>query len=103
MLARERANFLWKWSKRAKELSNDEQRLHASLVPHLQHLLGGKRLLLLKEVLEDLEYQDRSLVEEISNGFTLHGWMTESNVFPKETKRPEYTVEIVQSMAKQNA
>ena len=26
--------------------------------------------------------------------------MTESNVFPKETKRPEYTIDMVKSMAK---
>ena len=92
--------FLWKWSKRAKELNSEEMEFHKGLAPHLQHLLKGKRLLLLKEVLEDLGYPDHSLVDEISNGFTLHGWMTESNVFPKETKRPEYTVDMVRNMAK---
>ena len=91
---------MWKWSKRAKELEVDERRLHADLPPHLQHILKGKRLLLLKEVLEDLQYPDQSLVDEIASGFTLHGWMTESNVFPKETKRPEYNVDLVRSMAK---
>ena len=99
-LTKERANFLWKWSRRAKELEADESKLHAGLPTHLQHLLKGKRLLLLKEVLEDLQYPDRELVNEIANGFTLHGWMTESNVFPKETKRPEYDIELVKSMAK---
>ena len=100
VLTKERASFLWKWSKRAKELEVDERRLHADLPPHLQHILKGKRLLLLKEVLEDLQYPDQSLVDEIASGFTLHGWMTESNVFPKETKRPEYNVDLVRSMAK---
>lgn len=99
-LTKERASFLWKWSRRAKELEADESKLHAGLPPHLQHLLKGKRLLLLKEVLEDLQYPDRELVDEIANGFTLHGWMTESNVFPKETKRPEYDIDLVKSMAK---
>ena len=100
VLTKERASFLWKWSKRAKELEADERKLHADLPPHLQHILKGKRLLLLKEVLEDLQYPDQSLVDEIASGFTLHGWMTESNVFPKETKRPEYNVDLVRSMAK---
>jgi len=99
-LTKERASFLWKWSKRAKELDSEERKLHAGLPPHLQHILKGKRLLLLKEVLEDLQYPDRSLVDEIASGFTLHGWMTESNVFPKETKRPEYNIDLVKSMAK---
>ena len=100
LLAKERASCLWKWSKRAKELNSEEMKFHKGLAPHLQHLLKGKRLLLLKEVLEDLGYPDHSLVDEIASGFTLHGWMTESNVFPKETKRPEYTVDMVRNMAK---
>ena len=56
-------------AKRAKELEADERKLHADLPPHLQHILKGKRLLLLKEVLEDLQYPDQSLVDEIASGF----------------------------------
>jgi hypothetical protein len=83
-LAKERAVFLWKWSNGAKALAEDERRLHASLHPHLQHLLRGKRLFLLREVLTSLKYPDSTLVDEISSGFTLHGWMQESNIFPKQ-------------------
>jgi hypothetical protein len=99
-LTKERSAFLWKWSNRAKELMEEEKRLHASLQPHLQQLLRGKRLLLLKEVLVSLNYPDSTLVDEISSGFTLHGWMQESNVFPKDLKRPEYSLEMVRNMAK---
>ena len=99
-LTKERANFLWKWSSRAKELAEDERRLHENMPEHLQQLLSGKRLLLMKEVLEDLKYPDTSLFDEITQGFTLHGWMTESGVFPRETKRPEYTIDMVKNMAK---
>ena len=80
-LTKERSAFLWKWSNRAKKLIEEEKQLHASLQPHLQQLLRGKRLLLLKEVLVSLNYPDSTLVDEISSGFTLHGWMQESNVF----------------------
>ena len=86
---------MWKWSARAKELSAAEAKLHADLPGHLQHWLKGKRFLLLKEVLTELRFPDENLVDEICSGFTLHGWMTESDVFPKETKRPEYTLEMV--------
>ena len=65
-LAKERASFLWKWSNRAKELAVDEKRLHESMPEHLRHLLHGKRLLLLKEVLEDLKYPDTKLFDEIT-------------------------------------
>jgi len=47
-LAKDRASFLWKWGNRAKELAEDERRLHESMPEHLRHLLRGKRLLLLK-------------------------------------------------------
>ena len=57
-LAKKRAEFLWKWSNRAKELNKEEVELHKKLPAHLQHLLRGKRLLLLREVLEDLKYPD---------------------------------------------
>ena len=63
-LAKRRAEFLWKWSNRAKELTKDEIALHEKLPFHLKHLLKGKRLLLLKEVLNDLKYPDSSLVDE---------------------------------------
>eukprot|EP00435_Cladocopium_sp_Y103_P046974 s90_g13.t1 len=98
MLAKERANFLRKWSNRAKELANGEAEFHANMAPHLRHLLQGKRLL--KEVLQDLEYRDKEIANEIAACFALHGWMTESHVLPKETERPEYTLDMVRSMAK---
>ena len=81
------ASFLWKWSARAKELQADEQVLHAKMPEHFQYLLKGKRLLLLKEVLESLEYPDTNLVAEISNGFTLHGWMAKSRRRRKDQNR----------------
>ena len=57
-------------------------------------------MVLLKEVLVDLQYLDRELVDEIANGFTLHGSITESNVFPKETKRPEYNMDLSRAWSK---
>ena len=44
----------------------------------------------MKEMLEDASYPDTKLIEDISNGFGISGWLTKSNVFPKETKRPEH-------------
>ena len=66
-LTKERSAFLWKWSNRAKKLIEEEKQLHASLQPHLQQLLSGKRLLLLKEVLISLNYPDSTLVDEIAS------------------------------------
>ena len=51
-------------------------------------------------MLASLNYPDSTLVDEILSGFTLHGWMQESNVFPNGLKRPRYSLEMVRNMAK---
>ena len=80
-LTGERANFLKRWSNRAVELKDDEMALHRSLPEHLQTVLKGKRLLLWKEILEDLSYSDVKVVDEIIKGFPMTGWSEKSGVF----------------------
>lgn len=77
-----RALFLRKWTQRCRDLTADEQVLHQGLDPHLQHVLQGKRLLLFKEMLQELQYPDTELVDTICSGFPLTGWLPKSNVFP---------------------
>ena len=99
-LLKTRATYLWKWTKRCKELEGKETELHASLPEHLKQVLKGKRLLLLAEMLEDLDYPDKKLASDIKSGFKLVGWQPKSNVFPLHTKRPEQTLEAVKAAAK---
>ena len=98
-LLKKRAAFFWKWTARAKELSADESAYKKSLPPYLQSLHKKKKLLLWAEILKSLDYPDKSLLKHISEGFPISGWLPESNVFPKETRRPEYDVETVKKMA----
>ena len=76
-----------------------ERELHNSLEPHLQKVLAGKRLLVLQEILEDLEYPDKSLVSDIKKGFALTGWLPKSGVFPATTKRPSHSMEAAMRLA----
>ena len=99
-LLRKRAAFFWKWTARAKELGEEELKYKSSLPPHLQSLhKKKKKLLLWAEILQSLDYPDKSLLKHIAEGFPISGWLPESNVFPKETRRPEYDVETVKKMA----
>ena len=100
LLIKERARFLQKWSKRCKELEGQEHQLHEGLEGHLKGVLKGKRLLLFQEMLEDLGYPDRTLVEEIRKGFRLSGWQSKSNVFPASLKRPAQSLESARKVAK---
>ena len=48
----------------------------------------------------DLQYPDKTLVDEICAGFKLSGWLPKSNVFPSALKRPSHSMESVRKMAK---
>ena len=98
-LVKERAKFLHKWTERCKQLESQERDLHASLDEHLRGVLRGKRLLIFKEILEDLHYPDKGLVDEICAGFKLSGWLSKSNVFPSTLKRPSQSLESAQKVA----
>ena len=98
-LSKKRLDFIRKWSTRAQELKEDEAKYHDSLPRHLQVILKGKRLLLLREILQDIDYPDRDLVKHISEGFSISGWLPKSGIFPQELRRPEHDVATVKIMA----
>ena len=52
------------------------------------------------EMLQDAGYPDQKLVSDICGGFSISGWLRQSHVFPKETKRPEHDMNTVLLMAK---
>ena len=99
VLMKKRTAFFWKWTKRARELVVDEAKYKATLPSHLQGLHKKKKLLLWAEILKSLDYPDVELVRHVAEGFQISGWLAESNVFPKETGRPEYDLETVKKMA----
>ena len=100
VIVKERAKFFHHWSKRCKDLEKEETKLHASLKPHLRQVLQGKRLLLFKEMLEFYNYPDKELVNDISRGFPLSGWLPKSHIFPVGLKRPSQTVDAALKVAK---
>ena len=94
-----RAAFMKRWLKRSLELKADEDKLHAKLPPHLRHILKGKRLLLFKEILLDLNYKDAAVVDDIICGFKLTGWSPKTGVFDADVRKPELTLSQLQKMA----
>ena len=90
-----RAEFFNKWLKRAQDLTEDERTLHDGMCSHVKQVLHGKRLLLLREILEDLDYPDKKLFEDIVNGFKLAGWMRDSRVFTSLPRPPRISLEAL--------
>lgn len=64
-IAKQRVQFFWKWTQRAKELSQAEMDLKDHMPDHLKGLLSIKRLKLFAEMLEACNYPDKQLVRDI--------------------------------------
>ena len=62
--------------------------------------MKNKRLLLLREMLEELGYPDKELVNDISVGFRLTGWQSKTGVFPPCVKRPQFSVDTLKKLAR---
>ena len=88
-----------RWLKRSLELKNKELELHQQLPTHLQKILHGKRLLLFKEILTDLNYSDVAVVDDIGSGFQLTGWAPKTGVFDEDVRRPQLTLDQLKKMA----
>ena len=85
-IASERVRWFARWTKRAKELSQEEASFKADLPEHVRKILCPKRLLLWKEILQELGYGDMEVFEEISNGTQLVGEVPTCGVFEKKFK-----------------
>ena len=99
LVAKKRIEFIKKWSARANALRKAEEEFKQKLEPYASQALKGKRLLVLEEILQSLDYPDKNLVQDISNGFPLSGWLPRSHVFPSSTRRPSFDVETLRRLA----
>ena len=94
-----RAAFMKRWLKRSLDLKQDESRLHESLPKHLKKILAGKRLLLWREILQDLQYADVAVIDDIISGFSLTGWAPKTHVFHTHVRKPQYSVDQLMKMS----
>ena len=94
-----RAQWFAKWTKRAAELSADESALKAGLQPYARDILLPKRILLWREILEDLRYPDMGVLEEMLEGVRLTGQTPCTGIFPGAFKPAKRTPEKLRSEA----
>ncbi len=78
----QRTSRLGFWVNRAKELSTAEVEFHASLHPNVASVLKGKRLLLLKEMINSINYEDVAVFDEFTQGSMLVGSSQVSGLWP---------------------
>ena len=70
----------------AKSLEPAERKLKASMDPQVRKVMGTKRLLLFRQMMQDAGVQDEHLFEDMVNGFRLTGTLPPSKVFPPKYK-----------------
>ena len=83
---RHRMSTLRKWTAWAKELEPAESALRESMRPAVPGVLGNKRIRLLQRIAESLSWPDRSLFDEMAQGFMLTGYMRNTGVFSPDVK-----------------
>ena len=88
-----RAQFFRKWLKRSLELKSQEEDLHAQMPLHFRRVLKGKKLLLWREILVDLQYKDVGVIDDVIKGFSLTGWAPKTGVFERWVRKPEYSLD----------
>ena len=93
LLAKERVDFIKKYSALAIELKAEELKLRYQMPDHIKKLMKGKRLALWGKTLADLHYPDSELIGDMVHGFPLKGWMPDSGVFPHGVIQPTLTVD----------
>ena len=98
-LALHRCRELTKWTVRAQQLQKQEEEFKSGLPPHMQSLMKTKRLLLFKEMLESVDYPDKQLVSDLSEGFSITGWQNKTGVFPQRVKKPQFSLATLRKMA----
>ena len=69
MLAKERVDFVKKYTALAKELKAEELKLRYNMPDHIRVLMKEKRLALWGRMLTDLQYPDVDLIQDICRGF----------------------------------
>lgn len=98
-IARERAKSAAVVLKLVKETQDEEKALHASLDSTVQGVIKGKRLVLLKKLLQMLHYPDVTLADDIARGFELTGVAPPSGAFETELRPPVFHESVVRASA----
>ena len=85
-LASFREKWFRKWEARATQLEEEEAKLKATMPDHLKSILKPKRLLLWREIMEDLGYKDAAVFNEVVEGTDLLGQVPLTGLYPQTFK-----------------
>ena len=83
---------LGRWSDLKRKLSQQQESERLKWDPHVRDVLGDKATVLLDALLQEFNFPDRRLVEHMTQGFRLSGWVCRTGLFPLDPKPPSSTL-----------
>ena len=98
-LCKFRLDWCKKWLVRSKELEQREKQEKASRAPHVAAVTSGKRILLTREILSDLAYDDMDVLSLLENGAALAGEVEQTSIFQAQFKPCLVTMEQLENDA----
>lgn len=87
------------WLKRALDLKQSERELHENLHPSVTQVLEGKYILLWRQMLESIKYEDMGVVKEFSNGTPLTGKSEVTGLWPRKFRPASLTAADLEKVA----
>ena len=94
-----RTERLREWVSKARELEVEEEELRDSMQPHCRRVLGRKRLVLFRTMLESCGHEDLTLVEDIAQGFNLSGAIPRNPAYRAKLSTASMSVSDLRSSA----
>ena len=91
VVAKERTDFLRDMINRAKDLKEEEARFKSTLDPEVADVVKQKRLLLFRWLLEEISFEDPTVLDYMENGVKLVGWEEDSPLYSKRIAPPSIT------------
>ena len=95
-LCKYRLDWCKKWLVRAKQLDHLEKESNSSRPGHVAEVTKGKRILLTREILEGLNYDDLGVLSLMEVGATLAGEIEQTGIFQAQFKPCLITMDQLQ-------
>ena len=90
-----RKGVLKYWLARAMALEKQEEKLHACLNTDVAAAVAGKRILLFKEMLEAIHYDDLEVVGLLSTGIRLVGLLKQVGIWAPKDAGPDCSIQAL--------
>ena len=99
-IMRKRLTTLQRWRKKAFELKTEDEALFESMTSGCRSVLRGKSISLMRYIAKELNWPDKTLFDELVQGFKLTGVQPRSGIFENDCKPPQYDEEELMARGK---